>query len=63
VPTIAHHEADVVVVCSPHHLGASVDWLLDTLAELQPHGVQVAIHDQADDRATVETGGLLAAAA
>jgi hypothetical protein len=49
----------VVVVQSLHHLGFSVESLLETLAELHRHGVKLVVHDHAD---LVETGGLLAAA-
>ena len=38
---------------------SSVDSLLETLAELNRHGVKLVVHDNAD---AVETGGLLAAA-
>ena len=60
--SIARHEVDVVMVWSVSHLGTSVDTLLDTLAEFHRHGVKVVVHDHANDRAAVETGGLLAAA-
>ena len=56
---IARHEVDVIVVQSLHHLGFSVESLLETLAELHRHGVKLVVHDHAD---AVETGGLLAAA-
>ena len=56
---IARHEVDAIVVQSLHHLGSSVDSLLETLAELHRHGVKLVVHDHAD---VVETGGLLAAA-
>ena len=56
---IARHEVDAIVVRSLHHLGTSVESLLDTLAELHRHGVKLVVHDHAD---AVETGGLLAAA-
>ena len=56
---IVRHEVDAVVVQSLHHLGTSVDSLLETLAELHGHGVKLVVHDHAD---AVETGGLLAAA-
>jgi DNA invertase Pin-like site-specific DNA recombinase len=59
IGAIARHEVDVVVVQSLHHLGTSVDDLLETLAELYRHGVKPVVHDHAD---AVETGGLLAAA-
>jgi DNA invertase Pin-like site-specific DNA recombinase len=49
----------VVVVPSLHHLGFSVERLLETLAELHRHGVTLVVHDHPD---AVETGGLLAAA-
>jgi hypothetical protein len=42
------------------HVG---DALPGTQAELHRHQVRLVIHDHADDRATVGTGGLLAAAA
>ena len=56
---IARHEVDAIVVQSLHHLGTSVDSLLETLAELYRHGVKLVVHDHAG---LVETGGLLAAA-
>src|SRR6202162_6100626 len=60
--SIARHEVDVAMVWSLHHLGSSADNLLDTLAEFHRHGVKVMVHNHADDRGTVETGGLLASA-
>jgi DNA invertase Pin-like site-specific DNA recombinase len=56
---IARHEVDVVVVQWLHHLGTSMDSLLETLAALHRHGVTLVVHDHAN---LVETGGLLAAA-
>ena len=56
---IARHEVDAIVVPSLHHLGFSVESLLETLAALHRHGVKLAVHDHAD---AVETSGLLAAA-
>ena len=50
---------DVIVVQSVHHLGTSVDSLLETLAELHRHGVKLVVHNHA---LAVETGVLLAAA-
>ena len=45
---IVRHEVDVIVVQSLHHLGTSVDSLLETLAELNRHGVKLVVHDNAD---------------
>ena len=59
IGAIARHEVDAIVVQSLHHLGTSVDSLLETLAALHRHGVKLVVHDHAD---AVETGGLLAAA-
>ena len=59
---IVRHEVDVIVVQSLHHLGTSVDSLLETLAELHRHGVKLVVHDHADAGSAVETGGMLAAA-
>ena len=59
---VARDEVDVVMVWSLHHLGTSVDTLLDTLAELHRHGVKLVVHDQPDDGSTVDAGGLLTAA-
>ena len=56
---VVRHEVDAIVVPSLHHLGFSVESLLETLAELHRHGVKLVVHDHAD---LVETGGLLAAA-
>ena len=56
---IVRREVDAIVVQSLHHLGSSVDTLLETLAELNRHGVKLVVHDNDD---AVETGGLLAAA-
>jgi DNA invertase Pin-like site-specific DNA recombinase len=56
---VVRHEVDAIVVSSLHHLGFSVESLLETLAELHRHGVKLVVHDHAD---AVETGGLLAAA-
>ena len=56
---IVRHEVDVIVVQSLHHLGTSVDSLLETPAEIHRHGVKLVVHDHAN---FVETGGLLAAA-
>jgi hypothetical protein len=56
---IARHEVDAIVVPSLHHLGFSVESLLESLAALHRHGVKLVVHDHAD---LVETGGLLAAA-
>jgi hypothetical protein len=58
---IAHHRVNRW--SSVSHLGTSGDALLDTQAELHRHNVRLVIRDQPDDRATVETGGLLAAGA
>src|SRR5579859_7616758 len=35
---VARHEVDVVLVVSLHHLGTSVETLLETLAELDRYG-------------------------
>ena len=43
-----------------HHLGFSVDGLLETLTKLHRHGVTLVLNDHAEN--SVETGGLLAAA-
>jgi DNA invertase Pin-like site-specific DNA recombinase len=59
IGAIARHEADAIVVPSLHHLGFSVESLLETLAELHRHEVKLVVHDHAD---AVETGGLSAAA-
>jgi DNA invertase Pin-like site-specific DNA recombinase len=62
---VERNEVDTVMVWSLHHLGASVDSLIDTLAELNRHDVKLVVHDHAGDGVTVETvetGGLLAAA-
>ena len=56
---IGRHEVDAIVVQSLHHLGFSVDSLLETLAVFHRHGVKLSVHDHAD---AVDTGGLLAAA-
>ena len=56
---VVRHEVDAIVVQSLHHLGSSVDSLLETLAELNRHGVKLVVPDHAN---SVETGGLLAAA-
>jgi hypothetical protein len=44
------------------HLGTSVHPVLDILTELHRYGVKLVVHDYAGDCATVETGGLPAAA-
>jgi len=54
--SISRHEVDTVMVWSVHHLGTSLDNLLDILAELHRYGVKLVVHDHADD---VATGGLL----
>jgi len=56
---VSRHEVDVVMVWSLHHLGISVDTLIDTLTDLERHGVKLVACDHADD---LETGGLLVAA-
>jgi DNA invertase Pin-like site-specific DNA recombinase len=56
---IGRREVDAVVVQSLHHLGFSVESLLETLAELHRHSVKLVVQDHSD---LVETGGLLAAA-
>ena len=56
---IVRREVDAIVVQSLHHLGSWVESLLETLAELNRHGVKLVVHVHAD---VVETGGLLAAA-
>jgi DNA invertase Pin-like site-specific DNA recombinase len=56
---VVRREVDAIVVQSLHHLGFSVESLLETLAELHRRGVKLVVHDHAD---AVETGGLLAAA-
>jgi len=40
----------------------SVNTRLHAVAELRCHGVKLAVHDHADDGATVVTGGLLVGA-
>ena len=59
---IARQEVDAVVVWSLHHLGTSIDGLLDTLTELHRNGVRLIVHDHSNDAATVENGGMLSAA-
>jgi DNA invertase Pin-like site-specific DNA recombinase len=59
---VARNEVDAVMVWSVHHLGTSVDSLLDTLAQLHQHGVKLIVHDRDNDAETVEHGGLLASA-
>ena len=59
---VSRHEVAAVMAWSVHHLGTSLDDLLDTLAELHQNGVKLVVHDQADNAATVETVGLLGAA-
>jgi DNA invertase Pin-like site-specific DNA recombinase len=60
--SVSRHEVDILMVWSICHLGTSLDDLLDTLTELHRYGVKLVVHDQADEVATVETGGLLVAA-
>jgi len=55
----SRHEVDAVMVWSMHHLGTSVDTLLETLAELGRYGVKLVARNHADD---LEAGGLMAAA-
>ena len=59
---VARNEVDAVLVWSVHHVGTSVDSLLDTLGELHRNGVSLIVHDHGDGGATVEDGGLLVAA-
>lgn len=59
---VSHGEIDAILVWSIHHLGTSIDGLLDTLAEIYRHGVKLIVHDHANDTMTVENGGLLSAA-
>src|SRR5277367_6455078 len=42
---ISRHEVDAVMVWSLHHLGTSVDTLIDTLGELRRYGVKLVAHD------------------
>ena len=56
---IARHEVDAIVVPSLHHLGSSVDSLLETLAKLHRRGVKLVVRDHAD---AGETGGMMAVA-
>jgi DNA invertase Pin-like site-specific DNA recombinase len=56
---VALRDVDAVIVWSPHHLGTSLDALLDILCDLDRYGVKLVVHGPAQD---METGGLLAAA-
>ena len=58
----ARHVVDGVMVWPVAHLGTSVHPVLDILTELHRYGVKLVVHDYAGDCATVETGGLPAAA-
>jgi Resolvase, N terminal domain len=47
IGAIDRHEVDAIVVQSLHHLGTSVDSLLETLAALHRHGVKLVVYDHA----------------
>src|SRR5580658_6756618 len=44
--SVARHEVDAVLVWSLHHLDTSVDYLLETLADLGRYGVKLVANDR-----------------